>query len=135
MPPKSGAWTPPRRNRTSSTCRPTRGTRLFDEITIAFNEPVAGLDLADLTLTLAGGGNLLTGGERLTSVDGMNWTLGDLAGLTAAAGQYVVTLSAAGSSIQDGSGNLLAQDAERDLAGRHHAADRLDHRGEFRPAP
>jgi autotransporter-associated beta strand protein len=81
------------------------------EIVIAFNEPVTGMDLNDLTLTRDGLGVPLTGSGPLSSLDGMNWTLGGLTDLTALAGQYVLTLTKAGSGIQDASGNLLAQDA------------------------
>jgi len=82
-----------------------------DEILIAFNEAVSGLDLADLSLTRDGGPNLLTGSQSVSTVDGMHWRLDGLSGLTDLAGQYVLTLTAAGSDIADRSGNLLAQDA------------------------
>jgi len=81
-----------------------------DEIEIVFSEPVSGFDLGDLSLTLDGGGNLLTA-EALSSPDNITWTLGGLAGLTDADGTYTLTLTAAGSGIQDAAGNPLAGDA------------------------
>jgi VCBS repeat-containing protein len=80
-------------------------------ITIVFSEPVVGFDRADLRLARNGGANLLTAAQTLTTVDGRTWTLGNLAGLTAAPGQYVLTVSAAGSGIADAAGNPLAANA------------------------
>jgi autotransporter-associated beta strand protein len=82
-----------------------------DQIVIVFNEPVAGVNLADLSLTRDGGENLLTGDQTVATTDGMNWTLGNLGGLTAPPGRYVLTLTAAGSGIQDLAGNPLPLDA------------------------
>ena len=82
-----------------------------DDVRIAFTEPVTGLDVGDLSLTRDGSANLLTGAESLTSADGVTWTLGGLADLTAASGTYVLTLSATGSDIVDAAGNALAADA------------------------
>ncbi len=79
-------------------------------IAIVFSEAITGFDLADLSLTRNGGANLLTGAQTLTSGDNINWTLGNLSGITAADGNYVLTLTAAGSSITDGV-NALAADA------------------------
>ena len=58
-------------------------------ITISFSEPVSGFDLADLTLTRNGGANLLTGSQTLTSTDNITFTLGNLSGLTGAAGNWL----------------------------------------------
>jgi autotransporter-associated beta strand protein len=56
---------------------------LVDEVTVAFSEPILGLDLADLSLTRDGGADLLTGSETLSTVDNITWTLGGLAAHTA----------------------------------------------------
>ncbi len=69
------------------------------QITIVFNSPVSGFDLNDLTLTRDGGANLLTGSQTLTTTDNITWTLGNLSGLTATAGSYLLTLTASGSGI------------------------------------
>ncbi|MGB2820196.1 MAG: CotH kinase family protein, partial [Phycisphaerae bacterium] len=81
-----------------------------DEIGIVFTEAVSGFDITDLSLTVNGGADLLTA-EPLSSADNITWTLGGLAGLTAADGTYTLTLTAAGSGIQDLAGNPLAGDA------------------------
>ena len=67
--------------------------------------------MADLSLTRNGGANLLTGAQTLTSGDNINWTLGNLSGLTGTDGTYLLTLTAAGSGIQDGGANALSGDA------------------------
>ena len=80
-------------------------------IQIVFNKPVTGFDLADLSLKLNGGANLLTGAQTLTSGDNMTWTLGNLSGLTGAEGTYVLKLTASGSGINDAATNPLTSDA------------------------
>ncbi|MFO0887870.1 MAG: S8 family serine peptidase [Isosphaeraceae bacterium] len=83
-----------------------------DSITIRFSEPVLGLDLSDLRLSRDGGANLLTSQQTLTSSDGgATYTLGNLSGLTGAAGTYTLGLAAAGSGIRDDSNNPLAGNA------------------------
>jgi len=82
-----------------------------DQVEIVFSEAVAGFDVADLSLTRNGGGNLLTGNEPLTTADHITWTLGGLSTLTAAAGNYTLQLTAAGSGIEDISFNPLQTDA------------------------
>ena len=78
-------------------------------ITIVFSEAVTGLDVSDLSLTLNGGTNLLTGGESLSSSDGgATYTLGGLTGLTNADGTYLLTLTASGSNIIDVANNSLS---------------------------
>ena len=77
-----------------------------------FSEPVTGFDLADVVLTRDGGANLLTGAQTLTSTDGgRTWTLGNLAGLTAASGAYSLRVNAAGSGIEDAAGNAMVNGA------------------------
>jgi hypothetical protein len=78
-----------------------------NQITIVFSDPVTGFDLSDLRLTRDGGSNLLTGAETLASADGITWTLSGLSGLTAALGNYELTLVAAGSGIQGSDGSPL----------------------------
>jgi len=82
-----------------------------EEIEIVFDEAVTGFDLADLSLARDGGENLLTGGEALNSADNIAWTLSGLSGLTGESGVYTLTLTAAGSGIEDAAGNALAGDA------------------------
>ena len=82
-----------------------------DTITITFSEPVSGLDILDLQLTRAGGANLLTAAQTVTSADGITWTLGNLAGLTGTDGTYTLTLTRDLSGISDAAGNALALDA------------------------
>ena len=74
-----------------------------DTVTITFSEPVSGFALSNLQLTLGGGANLLTSAQTLTTTDNTTWTLGNLAGLTAASGTYALTLSPTG--IFDAAGN------------------------------
>jgi hypothetical protein len=81
------------------------------QITINFNQAVAGFDLPDLQLARDGGGNLLTGSQTLTSSDGISWTLGNLSGLTGTVGAYTLTLTAAGSGISDLAGNSMTANA------------------------
>jgi len=82
-----------------------------DQLQISFSAAVSGFDLADLTLARDGGPNLLAGTETLQTTDQITWSLSGLAGLTAAEGTYTLTLTAAGSGIQDGQGNPLSFDA------------------------
>jgi hypothetical protein len=89
---------------------PNPRTAPVDSIVIAFNRPVAGFDLADLRLTRDGVAVPLAG-ATLTSGDNQTWTLGNLAGLTGAAGAYALTLVAAGSGIQGAGAGPLAADA------------------------
>jgi hypothetical protein len=81
------------------------------QVQILFNVPVTGFDLGDLRLTCNGGGNLLTAAQTLTTTDNASWTLGNLSGLTAQAGTYLLTLVAAGSEIHDAQSNALAADS------------------------
>lgn len=60
-------------------------------VDFAFSEPVQGFLASDISLTLDGGANLLTGAEPLSTSDGITWTLDGIGGLTAAAGHYVVS--------------------------------------------
>ena len=90
---------------------PDPRTSAVNQITITFTDPVTGFGLSDLKLTRNGGANLLTGAQTLTTIDNITWTLGNLAGLTAPAGNYLLTLTAAGSGIVNGIGTPLAIDS------------------------
>jgi hypothetical protein len=78
-------------------------------LVFVFNEPVQNFVAGDITLTLNGGANLLTGSEPLTSSDGVTWILNNVGGLTGAEGSYQVAL--APSSITDLAGNPLGAGA------------------------
>jgi len=103
---------------------PAMRTTPVESITITFDEPVSNLDLADLQLT-RDGVNVLTGGETLTTADGVAWVLGGLSSANAVPGRYTLVLHAAGAGIRDFSGNLLADDVgvtwqtEVAVVGRH----------------
>ena len=75
-------------------------------ITIEFSEPVVNVDLSDFTLTRDGGGNLLTGAQTLNTANDIVFTLGNLAPITGADGEYTLTLAV--SDIEDLAGNALA---------------------------
>jgi hypothetical protein len=91
---------------------PDPRTTTVDTITITFGERVTGFDPADLTLTRNGSAtNLLTGAQTLTTTDNVTWTLRNLAPLTLFSGQYLLTVVAAGSGIQDTAHNVMAADA------------------------
>lgn len=82
-----------------------------DTVSLSFSEAVDGFSLVHLTLSRDGGDNLLTTAQTLTTIDKVTWTLGNLAGLTAAQGSYTMTLTAPHQEIRDAAGNPLAQDA------------------------
>jgi hypothetical protein len=82
-----------------------------DEIVVSFNVPVTGFDLSDLSLTRDTMNVSLLGLQPPTSLDGMNWHITGLAALTSADGDYVFSVVAAGSGIQDLAGNAFAVDA------------------------
>jgi len=74
-------------------------------IDVTFSEPIntSSLSPGALTLTDNGGANLLSGGVTLTLVSGDTYAIGGLAALTAAQGNYVLTVDAA--DIDDTYGN------------------------------
>lgn len=80
-------------------------------LTIEFDEPVTGFDVGDLSLTLDGGSNLLTGGESLTSTDMQTYTLSGIDNATFAVGTFNLTLTAQGSGILDFAQNPMLEDA------------------------
>jgi hypothetical protein len=78
-------------------------------VAIGFSEAVTGFDLGDITLTLNGAPVSLAGATLTGS--GNSYTLGNLTGLTAAEGEYVLTLNPAGSGITDAAGNEMTDAA------------------------
>ena len=82
---------------------------------IGFDEAIASgtFGREDLDLTREGGVDLLAEAQTLTAGSGNTWTLGNLSGITAKAGQYTLTLTAAGSDITDLAGNALNGNATR----------------------
>jgi len=87
---------------------PDPRTTPVNTISIVFSEPVVGFSLSDLVLKRNGGANLLTGSQTLTTSDNITWTLGNLSGLTTAAGNYVLSLADGSPLITDGVGNALS---------------------------
>ena len=75
-------------------------------VTVTFDEPVIGVNLADFTLT-RGGRPVSLAGLAVLALDGANYTI-DLSTKTAAAGNYVLTLKDTGSGIVDAANNSLA---------------------------
>ncbi|HSV12730.1 MAG TPA: FG-GAP-like repeat-containing protein [Tepidisphaeraceae bacterium] len=80
-----------------------------DADTLQFNEAIAGLTKGSFTLTLSGGANLLDGSQTIVGPDKINWTIGNLTGLTGAGGDYILSLTKAG--ITDLAGNPLSAGA------------------------
>ena len=81
-----------------------------DAVTITFNRPVTGFDLADLQLLRSGKTVPLTGAS-LTSNDGMTWTLTGISAATGSAGGYSLQLIASTSGIVDLDGQALSAGA------------------------
>ena len=94
---------------------PDLRTSAVDSITIQFSEPVFGFHLSSLDLK-RGGESLSLSAATLNPVDSQTWTLGNLAGVTAGNGSYVLTLTAAGSGIIDAAGNSITANASETWA-------------------
>ena len=77
-------------------------------VTVAFSEPVTGVDVGDFRLTRNGTSVSLAG--LTVGGSGASYQL-DLSTKTVAEGAYLLTLTAAGSGIQDAAGNPLTGDA------------------------
>jgi hypothetical protein len=76
-------------------------------VTLNFNRPVNGFNLADLSLTLNGSAVSLATTPLIGTPNGeLSYTLANLASLTSAAGTYVLTAGAAG--LADAGGNSPA---------------------------
>ncbi len=84
---------------------PTFVNTPVNTVDVVLSEPIepASFDYNALTLTLNGGPNLITSGVTVTEITPTSYQIGGLAGLTAANGDYDLTVSAAG--LVDGSGN------------------------------
>jgi hypothetical protein len=78
-------------------------------VSLAFNENVFGVDLADFSLTLNGTPLSLLG--VTINGSGNNYSIGNISGLTNGTGTYVLTLNASGSGITDAAGNSLMANA------------------------
>lgn len=100
--------TPP--SATITATRDPRNTGVAS-LRLAFSEPVQGFDLTDLTLSRADGADLLPGPATLETADWITFTLGGLAGLTGAEGDYALTLRVAGTGITDAAGNAFTAGA------------------------
>jgi hypothetical protein len=81
--------------------------------TVTFSEDVSGVDIDDFALTRDGNDVDLTG-LTVTEVSAQEYTL-DLSGVTTEAGDYVLTLSADGSGIEDTANNALAADTTEEF--------------------
>ena len=79
-------------------------------IPIQFSEPVTGLSLRNLQLTIGGQSAPLLG-ATLTTSDNQNWTLGNLSGLTSADGNYQLSVIPADWNVTDSAGTPLTTTA------------------------
>lgn len=84
------------------------------DVDVTFTEPIkpGTFTVADATLRLNNGENLLTGEELVTQVSGNTWRISGLTGLTSLDGQYSLTLNATGINStfgQAGVGALAAK--------------------------
>jgi|GEM_PF-477428 len=84
---------------------PSPRTDPADRIEVFFSEPVnpATFDRTDLVLRRDGGANLVSGVVRVQQLSSLQYAVSGLAELTAAPGQYELTLNAA--TIEDHAGN------------------------------
>jgi hypothetical protein len=87
----------------------TRVTPL-SSIPIHFSEPISGLSLRNLQLTLGGLSAPLMS-ATLTTADNQNWTLGNLSGLTYADGTYQLSVVPADWNVTDSAGTPLTTTA------------------------
>ncbi len=91
---------------------PDPRTTPVSSVSLQFNEVVSGLNLAALSLTRDAGANLLSGTQTITTVDGMNWSLNNLSGITALSGVYQLVLTSATDPVIDAAGNVAGNAAE-----------------------
>jgi hypothetical protein len=83
-------------------------TSALSEATITFNEPIEGLDLADLLLTRNGVAIPLVGKAALASADGRQWRLQNITRATSGPGRYELSLRMDGSQIRNSAGTPLS---------------------------
>ena len=101
---------------------PNARNTTVNSVAIHFNEPVNGFGLQDLQLTL-NGLSMPLGGATLTTSDNQNWTLGNLAGLTAAQGPYTLTLTCRRLGNRRSVRQSVDGQCHRHLGHGHDAAD------------
>jgi O-glycosyl hydrolase/ankyrin repeat protein len=90
---------------------PDPRTTAVTDLFFNFSERVNNFDITDIALTRDGNViSLAGGGVGLSSPDQIHYQLTGLGGLTAAAGNYLVTVKVAGSGITDLANNALAAD-------------------------
>jgi hypothetical protein len=90
---------------------PDPTVQTIDTLRITFTQRVSGLSIDDLTLSRDGGTNLLSGAQRLSTIDnGRTYILRDLASLTDLPGTYTLRIRAAGSGIVNDINLPLAND-------------------------
>lgn len=84
------------------------------DVTITFSEAVEGFSLADLALSRDGDPLDLSGALLLPDSEETTWSLQNIGGVTAAAGNYTLAVVAAGSGIQSlgGGGNTIDEAGE-----------------------
>ena len=84
---------------------PTLRNTPVDTVDVVLSEPIvpSSFDYQALSLTLNGGPNLITSGVTVTQIDPTTYQIGGLGTLTAADGDYDLTVSAGG--LVDGSGH------------------------------
>jgi hypothetical protein len=88
---------------------PSPRNTAVSSMTITFSKSVLGFTLANLQLTTASGGNLLTASQTLTTTDHVTWVLGNLAGLTDPTHRVATfTLALSPAGVTDSAGNPLA---------------------------
>lgn len=97
-----------------------RNLPLIGSVPLVFDESVSGVDLADFSLSLNSGPNLLPGSVAIVSSAGgaastTQWSLSNLAGLTQTTGSYRLTFRGAGSSVADAAGNEVVGDRSIDF--------------------
>jgi len=73
-------------------------------VMMVFSEAVQNFDTGDLVLSRNGGANLLTGAQSMVGIANQSFTLNNLAGITAPAGQYTLSLRS-DNTVNDTAGN------------------------------
>jgi sugar lactone lactonase YvrE len=102
-----GTVTPPKATITPVA---TPRTSAVGVVAVNFSTPVTGVTLGAFSLTRDGAVVSLTGVD-FTTLPGLSQYTLDLSKVTAALGNYVLTLNATGSGIQDGAGTSLVDNA------------------------
>lgn len=87
-----------------------RGTPVTS-ISVVFNQSVTGVNISDFTLTRAGGSNLLTFAQPVTTTDNITYTVSNLTEITTINGVYTLALKSTGTGITNIIGQALATGA------------------------